>query len=85
MVKKVKLSPQETVTLQYVAQGLSYKQVAQLMGIKENTVQSNLKRIREFYEKQGRIAPTQLHLLKRAIEDGIVPPIFPIGESWEKK
>lgn len=65
------LSARERETLKHYAMGRARKQVAKAMNISENTVATNLKRIREKYEAAGRYSPTKLDLRDRAVEDGL--------------
>jgi DNA-binding NarL/FixJ family response regulator len=66
------LSEREKETLKHYAAGRIRKQIARDMNISENTVATNLKRIREKYEAAGRYAPTKIDLRRRAVEDGLV-------------
>jgi len=43
----------------------------------ENSAKEYLRRIRAKYGEAARPAPSKVDLLRRAIEDGIVPPILP--------
>ena len=52
-------------------------EVASLLGIAENSVKAYLKRIRVKYTNVDRPAANKLDLFRRAIEDGIVPPVEP--------
>ena len=47
------------------------------LGIAENSVKEYLKRIRSKYTTLNRPAGSKLDLFRRAIEDGIVPPVQP--------
>jgi DNA-binding CsgD family transcriptional regulator len=49
--------------------------VAQHLYITENSVKEYLKRIRVKYTQVNRPASNKLDLLRRAIEDGIIPPV----------
>jgi DNA-binding NarL/FixJ family response regulator len=66
------LSDREKETLKHYAAGRIRKQIAREMNISENTVATNLKRIREKYEAAGRYAPTKIDLRQRAVEDGLL-------------
>lgn len=64
----------------YVA-GLEVSEVAQLLAISDNSVKEYLKRIRIKYTLADRPAGSKLDLLRRAIEDGIVPPVLPANHD----
>jgi DNA-binding CsgD family transcriptional regulator len=51
--------------------------VAGRLTITENSVKEYLKRIRVKYTNVNRPAASKLDLFRRAIEDGIVPPVEP--------
>ena len=63
----VKLSVRETETLQHIARGHSYEEVAQLMGVAVSTVQSN---IRNLYRKLD--AHSQMQAVTKAREAGLI-------------
>ncbi|MBT2549603.1 hypothetical protein [Arthrobacter sp. ISL-65] len=48
------------------------------MGVAESTVKKNIDRVREKYEAAGRPAGTKIDLYRRAVEDGILPPLLPL-------
>lgn len=66
------LSDRERETLKLYASGYTGVQVGHRMNIKANTVNTNIKRIREKYAAAGRYAPTKIELRKRAVEDGLL-------------
>lgn len=66
------LSDRERETLLLYATGFTGTQVGIRMNIKANTVNTNIKRIREKYAAAGRYSPTKIELRKRAVEDGII-------------
>ncbi|WP_431230678.1 response regulator transcription factor [Paenarthrobacter nicotinovorans] len=72
------LSDREAECLALYATGYGLGQVATKMGVKESTVKKFVARIREKYEEADRPAGTKVDLLKRAVEDGILPPILPL-------
>ena len=72
------LSDRERECIALYAAGLGQYQVARRMGIAESTVKKNIDRIREKYEAAGRPANTKIDLYRRAVEDGILPPLLPL-------
>jgi DNA-binding NarL/FixJ family response regulator len=72
------LSERERECLALYADGLSQYQVARRMGVAESTVKKNIDRAREKYEAAGRPAGTKIDLYRRAVEDGILPPLLPL-------
>ena len=73
----VSLGPREREVLALYTSGLEVPEVASLLGIAENSVKEYLKRIRVKYTNVDRPAANKLDLFRRAIEDGIVPPVEP--------
>lgn len=71
------LSEREKECLGLYAAGYAIQQVARSMNISESSVKTNVDRIREKYEKAGRPAATKIDLYRRAIEDGVLPPVYP--------
>lgn len=71
------LGPREREVLALYAGGMEVPEVAVRLRIAENSVKEYLKRIRVKYTSVDRPATTKLDLLRRAIEDGIVPPVQP--------
>jgi DNA-binding NarL/FixJ family response regulator len=72
------LSDRERECIALYAAGLGQYQVARRMGVAESTVKKNIDRIREKYEAAGRPATTKIDLYRRAVEDGILPPLLPL-------
>ncbi|MCA0250735.1 MAG: LuxR C-terminal-related transcriptional regulator [Actinobacteria bacterium] len=71
------LGPREREVLALYTGGLEVPEVAAMLGIAENSVKEYLKRIRVKYTNVDRPAASKLDLFRRAIEDGIVPPVEP--------
>jgi DNA-binding NarL/FixJ family response regulator len=69
------LGPRERQVLSLYVAGLEIPEVAQHLYITENSVKEYLKRIRVKYTQVNRPASNKLDLLRRAIEDGIIPPV----------
>lgn len=69
------LGPRERQVLSLYVAGLEIPEVAQQLYIAENSVKEYLKRIRVKYTQVDRPANNKLDLLRRAIEDGIIPPV----------
>lgn len=67
------LSRRERDVLRLYATGLPLKAVAERLGVAYSTAKENLSRIRVKYVVVGRPAPTKLDLVRRAVEDGILP------------
>ncbi|MFI7483944.1 response regulator transcription factor [Kocuria sp. M1R5S2] len=74
-----KLSAREREVLTLYVDGLQEQEVALRLEIAESTVEEHLKRIRRKYALVERPARTKLELYKRAIEDGIIPPVLPLA------
>ena len=72
-----KLGPRERQVLSLYAAGLEIPEVGAQLYITENSVKEYLKRIRDKYTQVDRPAASKLDLFKRAVEDGIVPPVEP--------
>lgn len=70
---KAQLGRRERDVLHLYASGLPLKLVAQQLGIAHSTAREYLDRIRAKYVEVGRPAPTKVDLLRRAVEDGILP------------
>ncbi|AZZ49364.1 DNA-binding response regulator [Rathayibacter rathayi] len=71
------LGRRERDVLHLYASGLPLKLVADRLQISVSTAKEYLDRIREKYVEIGRPAPTKVDLLRRAVEDGILPGIDP--------
>lgn len=72
---KAQLGRREREILHLYASGLPLKLAAEQLGIGYSTAREYLDRIRLKYIEVGRPAPTKVDLLKRAVEDGILPGI----------
>ncbi|MGL4340450.1 MAG: response regulator transcription factor [Rhodoglobus sp.] len=70
---KAQLGRREREILHLYASGLPLKLAAQQLGIGFSTAREYLDRIRVKYVEVGRPAPTKVDLLRRAVEDGILP------------
>ncbi len=73
-----RLGPRERDVLALYAAGMEIPEVARHLGIGENSVKEYLKRIRVKYSHLDRPASSKLDLFRRAVEDGIVPPVEPM-------
>jgi DNA-binding NarL/FixJ family response regulator len=71
------LGRRERDVLHLYASGLPLKLVAERLQISVSTAKEYLDRIRDKYVEIGRPAPTKVDLLRRAVEDGILPGIDP--------
>lgn len=71
------LGARERQVLSLYAAGLEIPEVARKLYITENSVKEYLKRIRAKYTQVDRPAASKLELFRRAVEDGIVPPVEP--------
>ncbi len=71
------LGVREREVLALYAGGMGVPEVSLRLAITENSVKEYLKRIRAKYCNVDRPAASKLDLFRRAIEDGIVPPIEP--------
>ena len=74
---RARLSDREREVLVLYVSGLEVAQIAQQLFVTENSAREYLRRIRAKYTEAERPASTKVDLLRRAIEDGIVPPIEP--------
>jgi two-component system, NarL family, uhpT operon response regulator UhpA len=74
---KAQLGRRERDVLHLYASGLPLKLVAIQLGIAHSTAREYLDRIRTKYVEVGRPAPTKVDLLRRAVEDGILPGLDP--------
>lgn len=73
-----KLGARERQVLALYAAGLEIPEVAAHLSITDNSVKEYLKRIRAKYTHVDRPAASKLDLFRRAVEDGIVPPVEPL-------
>lgn len=73
------LGAREREVLSLYAAGLEIPEVARTLYITENSVKEYIKRIRAKYTGVDRPAASKLELFRRAIEDGIVPPVEPLN------
>ena len=71
------LGRREREVLSLYAAGLEIPQIGRALYITENSVKEYLKRIRAKYTQVDRPAASKLELFRRAVEDGIVPPVEP--------
>ena len=78
---KAQLGRREREILHLYASGLPLKLAAERLGIGYATAREYLDRIRIKYVEVGRPAPTKVDLLRRAVEDGILPGLDPDGED----
>ncbi len=74
---KAQLGRREREILHLYASGLPLKLAAERLGIGYATAREYLDRIRIKYIEVGRPAPTKVDLLRRAVEDGILPGLDP--------
>ncbi len=74
---EAKLSAREQEVLVLYVSGLDVPQIAGQLFITENSAKEYLRRVRGKYSEADRPASSKVDLLRRAIEDGIVPPIRP--------
>ncbi|MFZ9744804.1 MAG: response regulator [Aquiluna sp.] len=70
--KEASLSTREREVLSLYASGMSLKQVAFQLEIKQSSAKEHIDRVRVKYAKLGRQAATKVDLFKRAVEDGII-------------
>jgi two-component system, NarL family, uhpT operon response regulator UhpA len=77
---KAQLGRREREILHLYASGLPLKLAAQQLGIGYSTAREYLDRIRAKYVEVGRPAPTKVDLLRRAVEDGILPGLDTDGD-----
>ena len=76
---KAQLGRREREILHLYASGLPLRNAAEQLGIGYSTAREYLDRIRVKYVEVGRPAPTKVDLLRRAVEDGILPGLDPDG------
>jgi DNA-binding NarL/FixJ family response regulator len=70
--KYASLSDREIEVVALYAAGMSMKQVAFALNIKQSSVKEHIDRVRVKYAKLGREAGTKIDLFRRAVEDGIL-------------
>lgn len=78
---KAQLGRREREILHLYASGLPLKMAADKLGIGHDTAHEYLDRIRAKYVEIGRPAPTKVELLRRAVEDGILPSLGAAGND----
>lgn len=78
---RAQLGRREREILHLYASGLPLKAAAEKLGIGFATAREYLDRIRAKYIEVGRPAPTKVDLLRRAVEDGILPGIDQDGSD----
>ncbi|WP_198295526.1 MULTISPECIES: response regulator transcription factor [unclassified Diaminobutyricimonas] len=78
---KAQLGRREREILHLYASGLPLKLAAEQLGIGYSTAREYLDRIRVKYVEVGRPAPTKVDLLRRAVEDGILPGLDPDADD----
>lgn len=81
---KAQLGNRERDVLHLYASGLPLKLVAERLGIAHSTAREYLDRIRAKYVEVGRPAPTKVDLLRRAVEDGILPGLDSDGGNGRR-
>jgi two-component system uhpT operon response regulator UhpA len=72
---RAQLGKRERDVLHLYASGLPLKTVADRLGVAHSTAREYLGRVRQKYVEVGRPAPTKVDLLRRAVEDGILPSL----------
>ncbi len=83
---KALLGRREREILHLYASGLPLKLAAAQLGIGYSTAREYLDRIRVKYVELGRPAPTKVDLLRRAVEDGILPGLeSDAGDSFTSR
>ena len=75
------LGRREREILHLYASGMPLRFVAERLGIGYSTAREYLDRIRVKYVEVGRPAPTKVDLLRRAVEDGILPGLDADGRD----
>lgn len=73
LLEAVDLSDRQREVLELCASGEPAKRVARLTGLKQDTVNDYLSRVRQKYSSVGRDTFTKLDLYQRAQEDGFLP------------
>lgn len=72
---RVHLSPREAEVLGLYASGETAERVAALLYVSRDTVLDHIRRVRAKYAQADRAAPTKVDLYRRAVEDGLIPPV----------
>ena len=70
--KDANLSAREREVLSLYSSGMSLKQVAAQLGIKQSSAKEHIDRVRVKYARLGREAGTKVDLYRLAIEDGVI-------------
>lgn len=70
--KDANLSPKERQVLSLYASGMSLKQVAAQLDVKQSSAKEHIDRVRVKYARLGREAHTKLDLYRLAIADGLI-------------
>lgn len=70
--KEANLSPRERDVLSLYASGMSLKQVAAQLEVKQSSAKEHIDRVRVKYARLGREAHTKVDLYRLAIEDGLI-------------
>ncbi|MDK4252344.1 response regulator transcription factor [Corynebacterium propinquum] len=73
LLEAVDLSDRQREVLELYASGEPAKRVARLTGLKQDTVNDYLNRVRQKYSSVGRATYTKIDLYQRAQEDGFLP------------
>ena len=73
LLEAVDLSDRQREVLELYSSGEPAKRVARLTGLKQDTVNDYLNRVRQKYSSVGRDTFTKLDLYQRAQEDGFLP------------
>ena len=74
--KDANLSSREREVLSFYASGMSLKQVAAQLDIKQSSAKEHIDRVRVKYARLGREAGTKVDLYRLAIEDGLISGEF---------
>ena len=74
--KDANLSAREREVLSFYSSGMSLKQVASQLDIKQSSAKEHIDRVRLKYARLGREAGTKVDLYRLAIEDGLISGEF---------
>ena len=74
--KDANLSAREREVLSFYSSGMSLKQVASQLDIKQSSAKEHIDRVRVKYARLGREAGTKVDLYRLAIEDGLISGEF---------